>query len=278
MNPSILVLANRAESAEPTARCAASLGAPLRVRLTLLHLERLPVLLSPELVVAATAPPVPQDADPNAGLRALARRLPVSAQVMEAAGGITSALDEVLAHQSPLLLAMSLPVAPNLLDGLLSQVLPVLQSTHRPLLLVPRARPAAGPPRRVLVAVDGEPFTPNAAARALAPLLAAWSAAYTVAHILPGPGEAARSSRLALPDVQASGLLPPDAPLQRYPECYAPPVAGICQALADTRADLLVLIARPRSFLGGLFHRSVTAAVLRHCAVPVLLLPAEAPD
>jgi len=35
-----------------------------------------------------------------------------------------------------------------------------------------------------------------------------------------------------------------------------------------------VLIARPRSFLGELFHCSFTTAVLRHCSVPVLLLPA----
>ena len=43
------------------------------------------------------------------------------------------------------------------------------------------------------------------------------------------------------------------------------------QALADTRADLLVLVARPRSLWSELFHRSVTAHMLRHCLVPVLL-------
>lgn len=60
-------------------------------------------------------------------------------------------------------------------------------------------------------------------------------------------------------------------PSRLYQEIYSSPIAGIAQALADTRADLLVLIDRPRNLLGDLFHRSVTAAVLRHCPVPVLL-------
>ena len=50
------------------------------------------------------------------------------------------------------------------------------------------------------------------------------------------------------------------------------------RAVAEAEADLLILIARPRSFLGRLFHRSVTARVLRACPVPVLLLPADGPD
>ena len=37
---------------------------------------------------------------------------------------------------------------------------------------------------------------------------------------------------------------------------------------------LTALIARPRSFLSRLFHRSVTAQVLLHSAIPVLVLPA----
>ncbi len=86
------------------------------------------------------------------------------------------------------------------------RVLPVLRATHRPLLLVPRDVAVAGPPRRVLVAVDGGPFIPNAASRALAPLLAAWAATYTLTHAraqaeprVQAPGQ------LALANVRASG-------------------------------------------------------------------------
>ena len=85
-------------------------------------------------------------------------------------------------------------------------------------------------------------------------------------------------SRLALADVRASGLVPAATPLVHYKAADTPAAPGVLQAVADTQADLPVLITRPRSFWSKLFHRSVTAAVLRHCAVPVLLLPAEPLD
>ncbi|OGX87310.1 hypothetical protein BEN49_10760 [Hymenobacter coccineus] len=98
-----------------------------------------------------------------------------------------------------------------------------------------------------------------------------------MAHVQ-AQGEEARGQapgQLALANVRASGLLPAAAPLELYEEAHLNPATGVLQAITDTQADLLVLVARPRSFLAGLFHRSVTAAVLRHCTVPVLLLPAE---
>lgn len=64
-------------------------------------------------------------------------------------------------------------------------------------------------------------------------------------------------------------------PLELYEHRHFSSVTGIIQTLEDTRADSLVLIARPRSFSGRLFHISVTAQVLRLSLVPVLLLPVE---
>ena len=150
----------------------------------------------------------------------------------------------------------------------------MLRATLRPVLLVPAAATAAAPPRRVLVAVDGEPFALAAASRNLVELLGSWAAAYTVAHIDLNSKLLGTSGQLALADVRASQLLPPATPLELYEASDQAPAAGVLQAAADTQADLLVLIARPRSFLGELFHRSVTAEVLRHSRVPVLLLPA----
>jgi nucleotide-binding universal stress UspA family protein len=278
MNPSILVLANLPENAAHTARYAAALGQPLGLRLALLHCYLYPTLLEPALVGEVVEQLDRNEADTLAALRALASRLPGPAEVVEATGLVEEDVAAAIHRYHPLLLAMGLGAEHGLLDELLrSQVLPVLRATHRPVLLVPAltaVSPAVALPRRILLAIDGEPFALAAAARNLGELLASWGAAYTVAHILPNPDEAARSSHLALADVRASGLLPPTTPLRLYQEIYASPVAGITQALADTRADMLVLIARPRSFLGELFHRSVTAAVLRHCSVPVLLLPA----
>ena len=280
MNDSILVLANFADAAEATARYAAALGTPLHLRLAMLHLEVYPVMPEPELVAAAAEQTQRYETETMAGLQALGRRLPGHPEVLEAAGVMSGRVAAAVRQQHPLLLALGLSHARHLLDRLLlDQVLPVLRATHRPLLLVPKAALHIGPPRRVLVAVDGEPFTPNAASRALAPLLAAWAAAYTVGYVHGQPEQFDQASgRLALADVRASGLLPAAAPLALYETADACPATGVLQAIADTQADLLVLIARPRSFLGELFHRSVTAAVLRHCSVPVLLLPAEPLD
>jgi nucleotide-binding universal stress UspA family protein len=275
MNPSILVLANLPEAAAHPAHYAAALGQPLGLRLALLHGYLYPTLLEPALVGEVVAQLDYNEADT---LPALASRLPVPTEVVDATGLLEDDVAAVLRRYQPLLLVMGLGTTHGLLDELLrSQVLPVLRATHQPVLLVPvhpAASAAVAPPRRVLLAVDGEPFALAAASRNLDQLLASWGAAYTVAHILPSPDEAARSSHLALADVRASGLLPSTAPLRLYQEIYASPVAGITQALTDTRADMLVLIVRPRSFLGERFHHSVTAAVLRHCPVPVLLLPA----
>ena len=141
--------------------------------------------------------------------------------------------------------------------------------------LVPRDAQYVGPSHRVLVAVDDEPFILKAASRALAPMLAAWPAAFTVALVR---ATQAQRSQLALADVHASGLISPPAPMRLYEEANEHPATDVLQAITDTQTDLLVLFTRPRSFLGELFHRSVTAAVLRHCSVPVLLLPAEESD
>ena len=275
MNSFILVLANLPEAAAHTARYAAALGQPLGLRLALLHCYLYPTLLEPELVGEVVEQLDRNEAETLAALRALASRLPVPTEVVEAASLVEDDVAAAVRHYHPLLLVMGLGPEQSLLDELLrSQVLPVLRATHRPVLLVPAAATAAAPPRCVLVAVDGEPFTLAASSRNLVELLGSWAAVYTVAHIDLNSGLLGTSGQLALADVRASQLLPSATPLELYEVCDQTPAAGVLHAAADIHADLLVLIVRPRSFLGDLFHRSVTAEVLRHSQVPVLLLPA----
>ena len=52
---------------------------------------------------------------------------------------------------------------------------------------------------------------------------------------------------------------------------------GLLAAVQDSQADLVIVLARERSYLGELFHHSVTARLLAECPVPVLVLPAAAP-
>ena len=281
MNSSVLVLANLPEAAEHTARVAAALAAPLHLPLVLLHLAVYPVMLEPELVAASAEQTARNEAETMAGLRALAHRLPGAAQVAASAGILCDAVAAAVARYQPLLLVMGLRPEHDMLDHWLhNQVLPVLRATRIPVLLVPeKYSPAApGPPRRVLLALDAEPFRLNAAAKALAPLLTAWQAALTVAHVVTGEEPDANPARMAMADIRASGLLPAEVPLQLYQGSHAKPAAGVLQAVADTHADVVLLMARPRNFLGQLFHRSVTAEVLRHSPVPVLLVPVKGPE
>ena len=280
MNPSIVVLANLSATAEKTARYAAVLGAPLHTHVVLLHCyQDAAVLFAPELAVVAAAQTDRSYAETAADMQALAQQLPAPSEVMVSTMPLTEAVTKAVRQHQPLLVAMGLSPERDFLDELLrNQLLPVLRATHQPLLLVPAAAPVPALPRRVLLALDAEPFSLGAAGRSLAPLLAAWPAAYTIAHVATGHGPEAQPGRLALADVRASGLLPPAAPLWLYQEPPQDPAAGILQAVVDTQADLVVLIARPRSFWARRFHRSVTAEVLRRSPVPVLLVPAQPSD
>ena len=276
MNPSLLVLADLSPAAERAAQYAALLGTPLHAHVNLLHFYHDPVL-ELELAGVTSAQLNRSQAETAAALSAVAQRLPVSADVTVSVEPMPGVIAEAVRERHPLLLVMGLSTEHIVLDHWLhNQLLPVLRATQQPLLLVPGAA-ATRPPRRVVLAVDAEPFTLNAAAVQVATLFEAWpDAAYTVANIRSRHEQPAFLGETALADVRASGLLPPAATLDLYEHRHFSAVTGIIQALEDTHADLLVLIARPRSFLGRLFHSSVTAQVLRLSPVPVLLLPATA--
>ena len=277
MNPVILMLTNLSAAAERAAQMAAMLGLPLQLRLVLLHLYHDP-LLDPELVVITTAQAYRTQAETNASLQAMAQRLTLPTEVTTSTDTLREAVQGALHHYQPWLLGMGLSQEHDLLDRLLhNQMLPVLRATRHPLLLVPEHGPAPHVPRRVALAVDAEPFCPNRASQTLAPLLASWQAAYTVVHVAAPEEQEAFAGQRALTNVRQSKLLPATTRLELYQERELPPAAGVLQALDDTQAELLILITRPRSFMGRLFHRSVTMEVVRHCRIPVLLLPADAP-
>lgn len=275
MTPSLLVLADLSAPAERAAHYAALLSSPLHAHLTLLHIYRDP-LLELELAGVTSAQLKRNQADTATVLRAVAQRLSVPAEVTVSVESMPKVIAEAVLKYHPLLV-MGLSKEHALLDHWLrNQVLPVLRATQQPVLLVPEAA-ALRPPHRVVLAVDAEPFTLNTAALKVAALFSAWpEAAYTVASIPPRHAQPAFSGEMALNDVRTSKLLPRATPLELYEHRHFSAVTGIIQALEDTHADLLVLIARPRSFLGRLFHSSITAQVLRLSPVPVLLLPATA--
>jgi nucleotide-binding universal stress UspA family protein len=67
-----------------------------------------------------------------------------------------------------------------------------------------------------------------------------------------------------------------DLPLvQTRTVSHSNPAEGILQVAQPADYDIVVVIARERSFFGGLFHRSVTTQVLLNSEIPVLVLPAR---
>ncbi|SDY47810.1 universal stress protein [Hymenobacter psychrophilus] len=276
MKPCFVVFTDLSAFARQLASYAAGVGAPLGVRLHLLHFYHTPSV-DPELVT--TTGFHRSQAETGRMLRKMAQSLPAEATVTVSTEPVDQALAQAARYCYPILLVLGLSDEQALLDHLLrNQLLSALRATHRPLLLVPPGAAWQPAPRRVAVAIDGEEFTLNAAAHRLVPLLRAWSASWTAVHVeTPDEHQAFRGQR-ALGTLRESGLLDKQTALALYESQEVLPTAGILQALHDTRADLLVLIVRPRSFLSRLFHHSVTARVLRNCPVPVLLLPAEDPD
>ncbi|OGX86718.1 universal stress protein [Hymenobacter glacialis] len=158
---------------------------------------------------------------------------------------------------------------------LLASCVDILRAGSYPLLVVSATAPAHNPPRRVLIAADRESFALAPEAEVLRPLLALPGVEVVVAHISSGV-EDDEGCALALRAVQASGLVEglPVPELRGYQhENYA---QGVLAAALDTRADLVVVMARQRSYLSDLFHRSITAQLLQSCPVPVLVLPTAA--
>jgi nucleotide-binding universal stress UspA family protein len=138
--------------------------------------------------------------------------------------------------------------------------------------VVPYNVVARSAPRRFLLAVDGEPFTLGEFAGAARHLLTALGAEVTVLHVV---AEAEVPNAQALDTVERTGLLADLAPAHTRIVVNADPAAAIVAAAHPDDFDAVVVVARSRSVLGRLFHHSVTAQVVLHSALPVLVLPAQ---
>lgn len=276
MKTVFLVLLDAVEDAAHVASFAARLAQPAGAELVLVHVEALPVV-EPNygLVLGAPEylPPLPDLSEP---LTALARQLPVPVTLESSQGTLAGAVQQAILRYQPQLLVLGLQEEHAWLDRLLlNQAVPVLRDTRLPLLLVPpKAAQVLNSPLKVLLAVDCEPIHLTQAAAAFNQVLHRWQPAVTVAHVSEPEAATESNMHLALKSVRTSGLLAQDAGHGYHmqdPSC----AAGILRAATATQADLLMLIARPRSFLNALFHHSITADVMRRSTIPLLLLPVE---
>lgn len=273
MVPSLLILTDFFQAANRALDYATNLAGPLGARLVLLHVRR-DSIIDPELFTGVLS-----NLDQRAialALKSIASELPVPVVAEVGHGRVAYAVADAVSRHHPTLVILGRPDAQDTPDELVSTTaLDILRTAPYPMLVVPHNVHATTPPRRVLLAVDSEPFSLGKHAGAMRHLLDALHAELTVLHVTDNPNQN-ENAAAALAIVQRTGLTADLAqPIRTLTPNASHPAEGILQAAQPQDFDLVVLIARPRSFFGELFHHSVTAQVLLHSAVPVLVLPAE---
>ena len=261
-----------------TVHYANTLTQALHGHLVLLHVNRAS-MFDPYALMAESyhQEELNRQTETAAALYRLAEELPTQPTVEMATDLLPEVAQDLARRHHPALFVLSQPDPERAGISVAQGCAELLQAGHYPLLLVPPTAPADQPPRRILIAADREPFILTANAQPLRQLLALPGTTLVVAHVSSGVEDDAGCSA-ALRAVQLSGLVQglPTPELRGYEhDNYE---EGLLAAVQDTQADLVVVLARERSYLGELFHQSVTARLLAHCPVPVLVLPVAAPD
>ena len=271
MRPSLLVLTDFSPAAQRALSYANSLAGAIEGQVVVLHVRR-DSFLDPELFTGQLSQQSQQEVD--AALTRAVRDLTVPVATETGHGRVADAVADALTRHPSALLVVGRPDEESTPDELVTTTaLELLRADPHPMLVVPHNAPTISPPHRILLAIDAEPFTLSEPSEAVRHIFSALHAQLTIVHVSPDADEAggaaafdavARLSLLAdLQQLRTSNLVDPSAS------------DGILQAAATGEFDLIVLIARPRSFLGKLFHHSVTAEILMHSSLPVLVLPAR---
>lgn len=270
MTFSLLVPTDFLQPADCALAYADTLASAINAQIVLLHVRR-DALLDPERLTGRAD--VQRLETVNLALASLARTVSAPVVVETEHGQIATAVVEALSRHQPALAVLGHRDTTALPDEVVSTVpLDLLRTAPQPMLVVPVGITAAVP-RRVLLAVDDEHFSLGEHMGLVHHFLAALGAQLTVLHV--APRQSAVGDSKALEAVERTGL-PLDLPAIMFQHLtHANPAEGILQIIVEGGFEMVALIARPRSFLGSLFHCSVTARVLLHSPVPVLVLPAE---
>ena len=272
MSISLLILTDFFQAANRALDYATTLAVPLHARLVLLHVRR-DSLLDPELLTDQLATQSQEAID--LALHRVTADLPVPVLAEVGHGRVADAVAAAVARHHPALIVLGRPDESDLPPELVQTTsLDILRTAPYPMLVVPHQVTHATPPRRVLLAVDGDEFTLGEHAGASHQLLAALHAELSVLTVL-SDADTPNAAPAALESVQRTGLTLGLPAVHSLIVHDASPARGILHAAQPADFDLVVLIARRRSFLSELFHRSVTAQVLLGSEIPVLVLPAQ---
>lgn len=266
ISDTILVVTNFSPVADHALTYAAALAAAVDAQLLLLYVRPEAagnsntglLLLTDEELTAAVAE------------RTAHFRVSVTVEVASSA----QPLAETIQRYQPALIVLGKP-NPQLVtdDVLTSTALSLLNPALIPLLIVPAAGVVAVPPKEVMLAADKLPVTLKASNELVIKFLQALDPHMTVVHVVEPEDD--DSCTIALTMLQDSGLFVGLSRIRSLGFRDLHTTHGIQQAATETNADLLILIARHRNFLGKLFHQSVTMRVARYISRPLLILPAD---
>lgn len=263
----VLVLTDFSAPADNALRYATQLARTLPARLLLLHVRRTSLLDAGALT---TKYPARSVAEAQALLQA--RCDSVAAQGVDCrsqlvAGEVAAEFAVAVRAGGAVLAVASKCNTESVPDELVdSTVLSLLRRSPCPLLVVPESYQQQALPRQWLVATDGLPVqlaeSPAWAAtlRAGGPLAVRAVLVGSEAQAA-GPGTEALATALGGPATAATQVLH-----------GSDPVAALIGLAHQQPASWLVLWARQRSRLGHFFHRSITAGVVLHSEIPVLVL------
>ncbi|RPD45023.1 universal stress protein [Hymenobacter sediminis] len=266
-----LVLTDFTAAADHALRYAAVLATAAQAALVVLHIRR-ETLLDPDAFTGTIRHM--SEGEIAAALQERVQPLGVPHTVESAVDGVEGAVADAVRRHAPSLVILGKPDTETTPDELVSSTsLKLLRATRTPLLVVPEGSDAPVPPQCVTIAADNQPIDLKEQSANVQELLQALQPRLTVTHV--AEPENSDTCAPALTAITNSGIIGSTTHRihahgvrhRRIPE-------GILQAAAETKADLLVLIARRRSFLGQLFNRSVTSQVILHGKLPMLLLPA----
>ncbi|OON69957.1 universal stress protein [Hymenobacter sp. CRA2] len=267
--PALVVLTDFLAVSNQALAYAAALAGPLQAHLVLLHVRH-DGLLAPEAYHHRGS-----EQQTRQALQQLAASQPVPAQVEISDGYLPEAVADAVRHHQPRLLVLGRPGTATMPEEIVaSAALDLLRHVPYPLLIVPTVGWQCTLPKRLLLAVDGEPFALCGEPTIVQDLLDKLAAELTVLHVTDRKDPGATAGHHALQSVRRSGLA--ELPAAYHPRIvyHARAAEGILEGAAETDADLLVLVARRHSLLGSLFHRSVTAQLIGQSTLPLLLLPA----
>ena len=272
MPASFLVLTDFTPAADRALTYADGLATAVGASLVLLHVRR-EGLLDPDAFSGRIRHMSGGEVAAALAERTAPLRAPASVEV--AVGGVAESVQQAVAQHRPALVLLGKPATDTIPDELVvSTSLGLLRATAVPLLVVPLAAPLGPPPARALLAADGQPFQLQpSVVEAANQLLTGLAATLTVTYV--AEPEESDDCAAALASVEASGLSAGLPTVRTHGGRHRRASAGILQAATDTRAELILLVARRQSFLGQLFNSSVSARVVLHSPVPVLLLPAS---